>query len=155
MRFFIIALTLSLSCLSAHQSHSQSPSGDNALSSSQRNPFLYRTPPVMPPRAERSGYCCAKVYRNKSGKISTVKVPYCTEKLFRKPTLKALRKSQLDPNVSPLPEHPKYEVTIMTYALSDYAGKCIPDADGKMCDETFEFNHPYTYDNLCVAELIS
>lgn len=42
----------------------------------------YRVPPIMPPMAETSGYCCMLLDVSKYGNPKNIRASYCTEDYF-------------------------------------------------------------------------
>lgn len=71
-----------------------------ALVINNRNPDpLLRLPPAMPSRADRSGHCDVRLNVDSSGSPYQVEATYCTQRVFERPTIKAVAKWKYRPRI--------------------------------------------------------
>ena len=89
---------------------------------------LVRIPPIMPPRAEKSGHCKVRFDVSAEGTPFNVKATYCTQSLFERATIKSVQRWKFNPkivngrNVAMIGVENK-----VTYRLKDERGQLIPE----------------------------
>ena len=60
---------------------------------------LVRIPPIMPPRAVRSGHCAVRFDVSPKGAPYNVTAPYCTQSLFKSATIKSVQNWKFKPKM--------------------------------------------------------
>lgn len=89
---------------------------------------LVRIPPIMPPRAEKSGHCRVKFDVSPEGAPFNVVATYCTQKLFERATIKSVQKWKYNPKIVDGRNVARQGVeNKVTYRLTDERGKIIPE----------------------------
>ena len=58
---------------------------------------LVKIPPIMPPRAEKSGHCLVRFDVSPEGAPFNVVATFCTQKLFERATIKSVQKWKYNP----------------------------------------------------------
>lgn len=89
---------------------------------------LVRIPPIMPPRAEKSGHCRVKFSVSPEGQPFDVVATYCTERLFERPTIRSVQKWKYNPKIQD--GRPVGRVGVeskITFRLADERGNIIPE----------------------------
>ena len=89
---------------------------------------LVRIPPIMPPRAEKSGHCRVRFNVSPEGKPFDVEATYCTENLFRSATIRSVQKWKYNPQIQD--GRPVGRVGVeskITFRLADERGNIIPE----------------------------
>lgn len=89
---------------------------------------LVRIPPIMPPRAEKSGHCRVQFDVSPEGAPFNVVATYCTQSLFERATIKSVQKWKYNPKVVDGRNVARTGVqNKVTYRLSDERGRLIPE----------------------------
>lgn len=89
---------------------------------------LVRIPPIMPPRAEKSGHCRVRFDVSPEGAPFNVETTYCTQSLFSRATIKSVQKWKYNPKVVDGRNVARKGVeNKVTYRLSDERGRIIPE----------------------------
>lgn len=89
---------------------------------------LVRIPPIMPPRAEKSGHCRVRFDVSPEGAPFNVTATYCTQSLFERATIKSVQKWKYNPKVVDGRNVSRKGVeNKVTYRLTDERGKIIPE----------------------------
>lgn len=89
---------------------------------------LVRIPPIMPPRAEKSGHCRVRFDVSPEGAPFNVVATYCTQKLFERATIKSVQKWKYNPKIVDGRNVARKGVeNKVTYRLTDERGKIIPE----------------------------
>lgn len=89
---------------------------------------LVRIPPVMPPRAEKSGHCNVKFDVSPEGQPFNVNILYCSSSVFKRASTKSVQKWKYQPKiVSGLPVSRSGVETTITFKLTDERGRLIPE----------------------------
>ncbi len=89
---------------------------------------LVRIPPIMPPRAEKSGHCRVRFDVSPEGAPFNVVTTYCTQKLFERATIKSVQKWKYNPKIVDGRQVARKGVeNKVTYRLTDERGKIIPE----------------------------
>ena len=89
---------------------------------------LVRIPPIMPPRAEKSGHCRVRFDVSPEGAPFNVTATYCTQKLFERATIKSVTKWKYNPKIVDGRAVARSGVeNKVTYRLTDERGKIIPE----------------------------
>ena len=89
---------------------------------------LVRIPPIMPPRAEKSGHCRVRFDVSPEGAPFNVTTTYCTQSLFSRATVKSVQKWKYNPKVVDGRNVARKGVeNKVTYRLTDERGKIIPE----------------------------
>jgi len=84
--------------------------------------------PIMPSRANTSGYCCSLVDIGIDGKPKKIKIEYCSAKVFKKPTKRSTKGYVFNPAVkNGEPIAIQGQPMITSYHLVDEEGRYIPD----------------------------
>ena len=89
---------------------------------------LVRIPPLMPPRAEKSGHCKVRFNVSPEGAPFDVDTFYCTQSLFSRPTIKSVQKWKYNPKIQD--GRPVGRVGVestVRFRLSDDRGNLIPE----------------------------
>lgn len=89
---------------------------------------LFRIPPIMPPRAEKSGHCKVKFDVSPEGKPFNVIATYCTETWFRRSSIRSVEKWRYNPEiVEGVAVQRKGLETKVNFQLADEYGNIIPE----------------------------
>lgn len=89
---------------------------------------LVRIPPIMPPRAEKSGHCRVRFDVSPEGAPFNVVATYCTQSLFERATVKSVQKWKYNPKIVDGRSVSRKGVeNKVTYRLTDERGKIIPE----------------------------
>lgn len=89
---------------------------------------LVRIPPIMPPRAEKSGHCRVRFDVSPEGAPFNVTATYCTQKLFERATIKSVQKWKYNPKVVDGRSVSRSGVeSKISFRLTDERGKTIPE----------------------------
>ncbi|MDA8708324.1 energy transducer TonB [Hellea sp.] len=89
---------------------------------------LVRIPPIMPPRAEKSGHCNVRFDVSPEGAPFNVTATYCTQSLFERSTIKSVTKWKYNPKIVDGRAVARKGVeNKVTYQLSDERGRLIPE----------------------------
>ena len=89
---------------------------------------LVRIPPIMPPRAEKSGHCRVKFDVSPEGAPFNVMTTFCTQRLFERATVKSVQKWKYNPKVVDGRAVARNGVeNKVTYRLTDERGQIIPE----------------------------
>ena len=89
---------------------------------------LVRIPPIMPPRAEKSGHCRVKFDVSPEGAPFNVDTTYCTQSLFSRPTIKSVQKWKYNPKIQDgRPVGRSGVESKITFRLADERGNIIPE----------------------------
>ena len=87
---------------------------------------LVRVPPIMPSRANTSGYCDVRFNVNAQGAPYQVEATYCTQSLFQRSTIRSVAKWKYRPKFKNGVAVPRLGVTNrVRYRLSDERGNII------------------------------
>lgn len=89
---------------------------------------LVRIPPIMPPRAEKSGHCKVRFNVSPEGQPFDVVATYCTERLFERPSIKSVQKWKYNPKIQD--GRPVGRVGVeskISFRLTDERGNIIPE----------------------------
>ncbi len=98
-----------------------------ALSDRDPQP-LVRIPPIMPPRAERSGHCKVRFDVSPEGQPFNVATTYCTQGLFERVSIKSVQKWKYNPKIVDGRSVSRSGVeSKITFRLTDERGKIIPE----------------------------
>ena len=89
---------------------------------------LVRIPPIMPPRAEKSGHCKVTFDVSPEGSPFNVVNTYCTSRVFERSTIKSVEKWKFNPKIiDGRAVSMTGVVNKVTYRLTDERGKIIPE----------------------------
>jgi len=89
---------------------------------------LVRIPPIMPPRAEKSGHCKVRFDVSPEGQPFNVVATYCTQKLFERSSVKSVQKWKYNPKIVDGRSVARSGVeSKITFRLTDERGKIIPE----------------------------
>ncbi len=89
---------------------------------------LVRIPPIMPPRAEKSGHCKVRFDVSPEGAPFNVSATYCTQSLFSRATIKSVQKWKYNPKIVDGRSVSRSGVeSKITFRLTDERGKIIPE----------------------------
>jgi protein TonB len=89
---------------------------------------LVRIPPIMPPRAEKSGHCKVKFSVSPDGAPFDVETTYCTQSLFSRPTIKSVQKWKYNPKIQDGRPVGRVGVeSIIRFRLTDERGNILPE----------------------------
>lgn len=89
---------------------------------------LVRIPPIMPPRAEKSGHCKVSFDVSPEGQPFNVDATYCTQSLFSRPSIKSVQKWKYNPKIIDGRAVARSGViTKITFKLADERGNIIPE----------------------------
>jgi len=89
---------------------------------------LVKIPPIMPPRAEKSGHCLVRFDVSPEGAPFNVVATFCTQKLFERATIKSVQKWKYNPKI--VDGRPVARAGVenrVTYRLQDERGRLIPE----------------------------
>lgn len=89
---------------------------------------LVRIPPIMPPRADKSGHCTVQFDVSPEGQPFNVDTTYCTSSVFQRSTIKSVQKWKFNPKiVDGRAVAMSGVVNKVTYRLTDERGNIIPE----------------------------
>ncbi len=89
---------------------------------------LVRIPPIMPPRAEKSGHCKVRFDVSPEGQPFNVDTYYCSTNVFKRATTKNVQRWKYNPKiVDGRPTSRKGVETKITFRLTDEHGNIIPE----------------------------
>ncbi len=89
---------------------------------------LVRIPPIMPPRAEKSGHCKVRFDVSPEGQPFNVVAPFCTQRLFERASIKSVQKWKYNPKIVDGRSVARSGVeSKITFRLTDERGKIIPE----------------------------
>lgn len=89
---------------------------------------LVRIPPIMPPRAEKSGHCKVKFDVSPEGQPFNVVASYCTQSLFKRPSIKSVQKWKYNPKIVDGRAVARSGVqSKISFKLADERGNIIPE----------------------------
>lgn len=89
---------------------------------------LVRIPPIMPPRAEKSGHCRVRFDVSPEGQPFNVDTTYCTQSLFSRPSIKSVQKWKYNPKIVDGRAVSRTGVeSKITFRLADERGNIIPE----------------------------
>ncbi len=89
---------------------------------------LVRIPPIMPPRAEKSGHCRVRFDVSPEGQPFNVNATYCTQSLFQRASTKSVTKWKYNPKIVDGRAVSRSGVeTKITFRLADDRGNIIPE----------------------------
>ena len=89
---------------------------------------LVRIPPIMPPRAEKSGHCKVRFDVSPEGQPFNVDTTYCTQSLFSRASIKSVQKWKYNPKIVDGRAVARSGVeSKITFRLTDERGKIIPE----------------------------
>ena len=87
-----------------------------------------RTAAVMPPRAERSGHCNVRFDVSPKGETYNIQTTYCSERIFERPTIRAVAKWKYNPKIRNKIAVARTGVeSTMSFNLTDERGNIIPE----------------------------
>ncbi len=89
---------------------------------------LVRIPPIMPPRAEKSGHCKVRFDVSPEGQPFNVQTTYCTQSLFSRATIKSVSKWKYNPKIVDGRSVSRSGViSKISFRLTDERGKILPE----------------------------
>lgn len=89
---------------------------------------LVRIPPIMPPRAEKSGHCKVKFDVSPQGTPLNVVATYCTGSVFKRSSIKSVQKWKYNPKMLDGRAVSRKGVeSQITFRLTDERGKLLPE----------------------------
>jgi protein TonB len=89
---------------------------------------LVRVPPVMPPRAARSGHCLISFDISSEGATYNVQASRCSQSLFERSAIRSVQKWVYRPKIQDgLPVTRKGLQTVIRFNLTDESGNIIPE----------------------------
>lgn len=89
---------------------------------------LVRIPPIMPPRAEKSGHCKVRFDVSPEGQPFNVEATYCTSSVFKRSSIKSVQKWKYQPKiVDGRSVARKGVISQITFQLTDERGRMIPE----------------------------
>lgn len=89
---------------------------------------LVRIPPIMPPRAEKSGHCKVQFDVSPEGAPFNVVATYCTQSLFESASTKSVQKWKYNPKIVDGRGVARTGVVSqITFRLADERGRIIPE----------------------------
>ena len=89
---------------------------------------LVRIPPIMPPRAEKSGHCKVRFDVSPEGTPFNVVATYCTKSLFQRASTKSVQKWKYNPKIVDGRSVARTGVeSKITFRLTDERGKILPE----------------------------
>jgi len=89
---------------------------------------LVRIPPIMPPRAEKSGHCKVRFDVSPEGQPFNVQTTYCTQSLFSRASTKSVQKWKYNPKIVDGRSVSRTGVeSQITFRLTDERGRIIPE----------------------------
>ena len=89
---------------------------------------LVRIPPIMPPRAERSGHCKVKFDVSPEGQPFNVVATFCSQSVFKRASTKSVQKWKYNPKIVDGRATARKGVeSRITFRLADERGNIIPE----------------------------
>ncbi|HFE38747.1 MAG TPA: energy transducer TonB [Gammaproteobacteria bacterium] len=89
---------------------------------------LVRIPPIMPPRADKSGHCDVRFDVSPEGAPFNVTAPYCTQSLFKRASVKSVQKWKYNPKIVDGRAVSRSGVeSRIVFRLADERGNIIPE----------------------------
>lgn len=89
---------------------------------------LVRIPPIMPPRAEKSGHCKVRFDVSPEGSPFNIVATFCTQNVFKRASTKSVEKWKYNPKiVDGRPASRSGVETKITFRLADERGNLIPE----------------------------
>ncbi len=89
---------------------------------------LVRIPPIMPPRAEKSGHCKVRFDVSPEGAPFNVQATYCTQSLFERASIKSVEKWKYNPKIVDGRAVARKGVeSKISFRLADERGNIIPE----------------------------
>ncbi|MBL4853850.1 MAG: energy transducer TonB [Robiginitomaculum sp.] len=89
---------------------------------------LVRIPPIMPPRAEKSGHCKVKFDVSPQGQPFNVTATYCSSSVFKRASTKSVEKWKYNPKIVDGRSVSRAGVeSQITFQLTDERGNLIPE----------------------------
>lgn len=89
---------------------------------------LVRIPPIMPPRAEKSGHCRVKFDVSPEGAPFNVETTSCSSSVFKSSSIRSVQKWKYNPKIlDGRPTARKGVQSKITFRLTDERGKIIPE----------------------------
>ncbi len=89
---------------------------------------LVRIPPIMPPRAEKSGHCKVRFDVSPQGQPFNVAATYCSSNVFKRASVKSVEKWKYNPKiVDGRTVSRKGVESQITFQLTDERGNLIPE----------------------------
>ena len=89
---------------------------------------LVRIPGQMPPGADKSGHCTVRFDVDPSGKPFNIQTTFCTQSVFKRPTVKSVEKWKFQPKIQDGQAVSRTGVeNRVTYQLLDERGNVIPE----------------------------
>lgn len=89
---------------------------------------LVRIPPIMPPRAEKSGHCNVRFDVSPDGAPFNVSATYCTASLFERASVKSVEKWKYNPKIVDGRSVSRTGVeSKITFRLTDERGNILPE----------------------------
>lgn len=89
---------------------------------------LVRIGPQVPPNADKSGNCKMKFSVSPEGQPFDVVATYCTQRIFERPSIKAVQKWKYNPKIQDgRPVGRVGVVTKITYQIMDERGNLLPE----------------------------
>jgi len=89
---------------------------------------LVRIPPIMPPRAEKSGHCKVRFDVSPEGAPFNVTTTYCTQSLFKRASVKSVQKWKYNPKIVDGRSVARSGVeSKITFRLTDERGRILPE----------------------------
>lgn len=89
---------------------------------------LVRIPPIMPPRAEKSGHCKVRFDVSPEGQPYNVTATYCSSSVFKRSSTKSVEKWKYQPKiVDGRPVSRTGVESQITFKLADERGNLIPE----------------------------
>jgi len=89
---------------------------------------LVRIPPIMPPRAEKSGHCKVKFDVSPQGQPFNVVATYCSSSVFKRASTKSVEKWKYNPKIVDGRSVSRAGVqSQITFQLTDERGNLIPE----------------------------
>lgn len=89
---------------------------------------LVRIPPIMPPRAEKSGHCRVRFDVSPEGQPFNVAANFCSQKMFERPSIKSVQKWKYNPKIVDGRSVSRSGVeSKIIFRLTDERGRIIPE----------------------------
>ena len=89
---------------------------------------LVRIPPIMPPRAEKSGHCKVRFDVSPEGQPYNVTATYCSSSVFKRASIKSVEKWKYNPKIVDGRAVARRGVeSQITFRLADERGNIIPE----------------------------
>ena len=89
---------------------------------------LVRIPPIMPPRAEKSGHCKVRFDVSPQGAPFNVIATYCTGSVFKRASIKSVQKWKYNPKIVDGRSVARKGVeSQITFRLTDERGRLLPE----------------------------